>query len=470
MKILLISAGLPDQRSGGLPAYLGEVIEDLLARGHRLHYLDTTGRNNRRKGVYYETTTRDDGLVVTRFYNLKVFPDYGRGTMNPLAQVRPDPAFQRQFEQWQAGVSVDLVHVHEFIGFPAEAMFSLFRRRIPVMATMHDYYSLCPTVKLMLPDGHPCDRGASDLVCRRCCRDGVSMVELKIGNWIKHISGYRGGSWLAGDVWPRIFPLLRTAVWWGTTAKAYRMRREILLSVLRRLDLICGISNLAADLYRQIGGLENVVADTTYTRKTVRHEAPVRSVKREPGRPLRILVLNVRRGPKGLDLLRHELAQLSPQAGRNLHFLAWGCSHIESPLVDNKGPYEGCQLDSLCAEADIGLVPSVWREAYGFVGAEMLSRGLPIIASRTGAMKEYITQGEDGLLFDPFTPGDLAGVLNRLADDEVLLERLAHGADKSWKKFNTFGDHIEKLVCQYKKLIVEKRRSQSALPLEAIAT
>ena len=182
MKILMISAGLPDKRSGGLPAYLAEVIEELFARGYRLHYLDTSGRNNRHKGVYYETTARDDGLVITRFFNLKVFPDYGRGTMDPLAQVRPDPAFLEQFEQWLACTNVDIVHVHEFIGFPAEAMSSFFRRHIPVMATMHDYYALCPTVKLMLPDGHPCNMGASDLVCRRCCRHGVSMVELKLGD------------------------------------------------------------------------------------------------------------------------------------------------------------------------------------------------------------------------------------------------------------------------------------------------
>jgi glycosyltransferase involved in cell wall biosynthesis len=470
MNILLVSAGLPDKRSGGLPAYLSEVIEELLARGHRIYYLDTSGRSNEHKGIYHETTTRADGLVITRFYNLKLFPDYGRGTMDPLAQVRPDPAFQRHFDQWLANVTVDIVHVHEFIGFPAEALSSFFRRHIPVMATMHDYYALCPTVKLMLPDGHPCIRGASDLVCRRCCRHGDSRVQLKLGNLIQRISGYRGGSWLAGVVWPRIAPLVREAIWRGTTAKAYRMRREILLSVLQHLDLIFGISHLAADLYRQIGGLENVAADTTYIRKTVRHEAPVRSASRKTGRPLRILVLNVRRMHKGLDLLRYELAQLGPKAERNFRLLAWGCSHIESPLVDNKGPYDGGQLDSLCAEADIGLVPSVWREAFGFVGAEMLSRGLPVIASHTGAMKEYITHGEDGLLFDPFKPGDLASVLKRLADDNALIERLSNGALEGWKKFNTFEDHIEKLVCQYEKLIVEKRRSQSTLLLSATVT
>jgi glycosyltransferase involved in cell wall biosynthesis len=122
-------------------------------------------------------------------------------------------------------------------------------------------------------------------------------------------------------------------------------------------------------------------------------------------------------------------------------------------------------LDALCAEADVGLVPSVWREAYGFVGAEMLSRGLPVIASQTGAMKEYIAQGEDGLLFDPSGPGNLATVLNQLATDEVLLARLTKGATDGWKKFGTFDHHIETLLRHYETLIMMKHQVKSDRPL-----
>ena len=225
-----------------------------------------------------------------------------------------------------------------------------------------------------------------------------------------------------------------------------------MLSVLCRMDLICGISNLSADLYRQIGGLNNLAAETTYTRRTVRHEPPVHS-GRKPGSPLKILVLNVRRGPKGLALLKTELGRLTAQAGRNLRFLAWGCSPIDSLLVDNRGDYSADQLDEICSEADFGLVPSVWRAAYGFVGAEMLSRGLPLVASQTGAMKEYIAEGQDGLLFDPLKPGDLAGVLNGLATDEAMQDRLLRGAADGWKKFNTFKAHVDRLIEHYERVV-----------------
>ena len=453
MNILLISAGLPDKRSGGLPAYLGELIEELLRRGHRIHYMDTSRGDAAMAGIHHETTTRNDGLVVTRFFNLRALADYGRGTMDPVAQVVPEAEFLRQFEPWVDALNVDVVHVHEVIGFPAEALDAFLRRDIPVMATTHDYYPLCPTVKLMLPDTRPCDLATPDLVCRRCCRQGVSMVEFKLGSWMRRISGYRGGSWLAGAVWPRVAPLVRAATWWGTTADAYGERRERLLSVLRRLDLICAISNVSADVYRRIGGLDNVVVGTKFMRKTVRHEPPVRPARRESGEPLRVLVLNVRRGPKGLDLLRRELAQLDPHASRSLRFVAWGCARIESPLVENKGPYEAHQLDAICAEADIGLFPSLWRETYGAVGAEMLSRGLPVIASRPGAMKEYITQGEDGLLFDPLKPGDLTRVLLSVATDESLLARLTKGAAEAWSKFNTFEEHVARTESIYQDVL-----------------
>ena len=463
MNILVISAGLPDKRSGGLPAYMGEVIEELLARGHCVHYLNTSERQPARSGIYHETTVREDGLVITCFYNLNVLPDYGRGTLDPLAQVQPDPEFSEQFEAWLASIQVDVVHLNEFIGFPAEALSAVFRRGIPAMATVHDYYALCPTVKSMLPDGSPCDLKSTNLVCRSCCRQGSSMAEYQIGQWMQRIRPYRGGSWLAGDIWPRLLPALRAWLWRRSSAEDYRQRRERMLSVLGRLDLICGISNLSADLYRQVGCLNNVVAETTYTRRTVRHEAPVCRV-RAPGEPLRILVLNVRRGPKGLALLKSELGSLSEQAGRNLRFLAWGCSPVDSPLVDNRGAYAGNQLDAICSEADFGLVPSVWREAYGFVGAEMLSRGLPLIASRAGAMKEYITEGHDGLLFDPLKPRDLAGVLNQLAADEVLQNRLLRGGADGWKKFNTFETHVDRLIGHYRRILEHRGQASSRLP------
>ena len=286
------------------------------------------------------------------------------------------------------------------------------------------------------------------------------MVEFKLSEWMRRVSGYRGGSWLAGAVWPKVKPFVRMVRRWAVRAGSYQRRRETMLSILRQLDLICGNSDMTTALYRQIGGLENVETDETFTLNTIRHAPLARSAWRRGG-PLRILVLNVRRAHKGLDLLRYELTRLPQPTARKLRFLAWGCSRIESPLVENQGSYTESQLDAICQDADFGLVPSVWQETYGFVGAEMLSRGLPVIASQMGAMREYIAEGQDGLLFDPLQPGELARVLTQLATDDELQDRLINGASESWRKFYSFQRHIDQLVYRYEQLLNAPKRGSN---------
>ena len=48
---------------------------------------------------------------------------------------------------------------------------------------------------------------------------------------------------------------------------------------------------------------------------------------------------------------------------------------------------------------------------------------VPVLASRLGGLPEVVHDGTTGLLFDPRVPGELVGVLHRLAaDDELCLE------------------------------------------------
>jgi len=47
------------------------------------------------------------------------------------------------------------------------------------------------------------------------------------------------------------------------------------------------------------------------------------------------------------------------------------------------------------------IVPSLWYEGFPMVVVEAFANGLPIIASRIGALGEIIEDGVTGLLFDP---------------------------------------------------------------------
>jgi glycosyltransferase involved in cell wall biosynthesis len=52
--------------------------------------------------------------------------------------------------------------------------------------------------------------------------------------------------------------------------------------------------------------------------------------------------------------------------------------------------------------------PSEWYETFGRVAAEAFACGVPVIASRLGAIAEIVEDGSTGLHFTPGDPGDLA--------------------------------------------------------------
>lgn len=54
------------------------------------------------------------------------------------------------------------------------------------------------------------------------------------------------------------------------------------------------------------------------------------------------------------------------------------------------------------------VIPTEWYEGHPRTAVEAFARGLPVIASRIGAMTEMIEDGVSGLLFAPGDPDDLA--------------------------------------------------------------
>lgn len=57
------------------------------------------------------------------------------------------------------------------------------------------------------------------------------------------------------------------------------------------------------------------------------------------------------------------------------------------------------------------IFPSIWYEGLPLTIIESLATGTPVLASSLGAMKEMITHGKNGLLFQPGDPKDLANAI-----------------------------------------------------------
>ena len=70
--------------------------------------------------------------------------------------------------------------------------------------------------------------------------------------------------------------------------------------------------------------------------------------------------------------------------------------------------------------AGIGLVPSLWPEPFGLVAVEAMRSGVPVVASRIGALPGIVADGRTGILVTPASTAELRAAIRRLDDDPDL--------------------------------------------------
>lgn len=99
-----------------------------------------------------------------------------------------------------------------------------------------------------------------------------------------------------------------------------------------------------------------------------------------------------------------------------LRLLAEGLSNITfTGFVDNVGDY--------LRAFDVFILPSR-REGIGSILLDAMEQGLPVIATPVGGIPRIVQDGENGVLIDVDSPGQLAGAVLRLKGDAKLRARL----------------------------------------------
>jgi glycosyltransferase involved in cell wall biosynthesis len=94
------------------------------------------------------------------------------------------------------------------------------------------------------------------------------------------------------------------------------------------------------------------------------------------------------------------------------------------------------QIRDLYAEADVYVAPA-YQESFGIAALEARAAGLPVVAMRSGGVREFVRDGVDGLLCED--DDAMAAALTRLAADAVLRSAIAghnaaHRPDHDWPR------------------------------------
>lgn len=97
-------------------------------------------------------------------------------------------------------------------------------------------------------------------------------------------------------------------------------------------------------------------------------------------------------------------------------------------ILKGKVPYS--QLTCYFASAGICIFPSLW-EAWGYTCTEAMAYGRAVIGSSNGGMADMISDGENGLLVNPFSVKDIIQKLELLISREDMREKLGKNAELS---------------------------------------
>lgn len=150
---------------------------------------------------------------------------------------------------------------------------------------------------------------------------------------------------------------------------------------------------------------------------------------------------------KGLSLLLHALARLPwvrlVVAGEGPLGQRWR-SLAADLEIENRVEFVGTMSASgvldLFASADVACVPSVWDEPFGYVAAEAMASGCPVVATPAGALGELLGSGRGFLAPDTSVEGlrralsealsdrkqrhRVGAAARRFAEEEFRLERI----------------------------------------------
>ena len=414
-RLLHVGWGFRPFRFGGLVQYAEDLMAAQIAQGDEVGWFCAARHYPKVSGPRLRQFTKG-GVRMYEVVNAAVLLGGHKGTPDPLNELDDAPTeclFEKALDEHRP----DVVHVHELLGLPSSLLEIPKRRGIPVVMTLQDYFTLCPTIKLWDANDQLCERLKPGEMCTTCCRDApTDHSEFVQATLLYHQDQVlRNVPGLAKIPRPQkvveLFrkaeaplhqtePAPRTDV---APPADYDTRREVNVRRLSSVDRLVAMSTRVHEIYVDRGVDPGVIETMQLTLAHVEHIAPQ---KRElQSGPLKLVTLaGFGNAMKGGDVLLDALRRLEQQFGpEQLQLTVHG--YIDEPykqaiadsrLATDEGFYEPSEMSAVLAPHHAGIVPSVWEEAYGYVGIEMLAAGLPVIGNTVGGITDYVKDGETG--------------------------------------------------------------------------
>ncbi len=247
---------------------------------------------------------------------------------------------------------------------------------------------------------------------------------------VLHLHGYKADIYgtLAAHG-PKI-PTVATCHNWLSGTPALNLYNRLDLLALRRCDRLAAVSDSVASILRasRIPAKKIVVIPNGIDIAPFESAAPGINL---PGRLTVGMVARLDMN-KGFGPLLHALAEVAKHCPEILLIVAGdgpSKNEIEQSIVDlqlqNNVLLLGTRRDmpELYASFNVFILPSL-NEGMPLTVLEAFASGLPVVATRIGAIPSVVQDGVSGILVDPGDVGSLAAAILKLAREPELRTRM----------------------------------------------
>jgi len=120
------------------------------------------------------------------------------------------------------------------------------------------------------------------------------------------------------------------------------------------------------------------------------------------------------------------------------------------------------QIEAELARAACLVFPSQWYEGMPMTMLEAMALGVPVVASRCGAMAEIVAHGHNGLLCEPGDGAALADAVRSIASNRLLQRRMAVAARREYEERYTPASNLAQLERVYREAWASAWRRRGA--------
>ena len=398
MRILKVIHGYPMRYNAGSEVY-SQGLAQALAERHEVHVFTRVEDPFSADAAISEERDPADPRVTVHLVNNAYTRDrYRHGGID------------RRFAEVLDRLRPDVVHIGHLNHLSTSLIAEAAQRRLPIVFTLHDYWLLCPRGQLiqMHPDEQgpwPLCQGQEDRRCAERC-------------YSRYFSGANAEQ--EEDV----------AYWTGWVGRRMSHMHEMALLV----DRFIAPSRYLLSRYRDDFGLS---AQKLQYLDYGFHRQRLTGRQRQPEDAFVFGYIGTHIPAKGIHTLLEAFGHLRGEPllriwgrprGETTPFLQQVIQGLPADTQRRIEWFPEYRNDQICTDVfnrvDAIVVPSIWLENSPLVIHEAQGARVPVVTANAGGMREYVADGENGLLFSHRDAASLAAAMQRLVADPALAHRL----------------------------------------------